>query len=103
MMRRCTFTLLVLLSLDLCHPFMGAAFRFEADESIEVVGEGSRVRPAVVMAMPAVPVAPVPSHLVNRPMWARTTARPGPDRVQWIGLRRGAVPLDSLGSLEEDH
>ena len=104
MNRKCTIALLVCLTLDLCNPFVGGAFRFNADESTEVT-QFKRVgtmMPAASTA--AVPVAPVPDRHALRPQWVRATVRVGIVNLWLAGLRHDNVSKrDSPPPSEDDH
>jgi hypothetical protein len=104
MNRTCMLALLVYLTLDLCNPFVGGAFRFNADESTEVTQlkrDGTRM-PAASTA--AVPVVPVPDRQPVRPQWARPIVRVGIANLWLAGLRHDIdSKQDSPPPSEDDH
>jgi hypothetical protein len=105
MNRKCTLALLICLTLDLCNPFVGGAFRFSVDESTEVVTQLKRDRrmmPAASTA--AVPVAPVPDRQPLRSQWAQSIGRVGIVNLWLAGLRQDIVSRqDSPPPSEDDH
>ena len=104
MNQNCTIALLVCLTLDLCNPFVGGAFRFNADESTEVtqLKRDGTMMPAASTA--AAPVVPVPDRQPVRPQWARGIVRVGIVNLWLAGLRDDIVSKqDSPPPSEDDH
>jgi hypothetical protein len=104
MNRKCTLALLVYLTLDLCNPFIGGAFRFSADESTEVtqLQRDGKMRAATSTA--AVPVTAVPNSRTLRSQCARPVVRVGIVNLWLAGLRHNIVPKqDSPPPSEDDH
>lgn len=104
MNRTFTLVLLLYLTIDLCNPFVGGAFRFNADESTEVtqLRQNGKIMAAASTAI--VPVAPVPDRQTLGPQWARATVRVGIVGLWLAGLRHDidAKP-DSPPPSEDDH
>ena len=102
MNRKCTFALLVYLTLDLCNPFIGGAFRFSADESTEVTQLQRDGKMKAPTSTAAVPVAPVPDRQTLRPQWL--IVRVGIVNLWLAGLRHDIVSKqDSPPPSEDDH
>jgi hypothetical protein len=96
--------LFVCLTIDLCNPFVGGAFRFSADESTEVT-QLKRDGTMMPEASPAaVPVAAVPDRQPLRPQWAQSIGRVGIVNLWLAGLRHDIVSKqDSPPPSEDDH
>ena len=104
MNRKCTLALLVCLTLDLCNPFVGGAFRFNADESTEVtqLKRDGTMMPAAWTA--AVPLVPVPDRQPVRPQWVRAAVHVGIVNLWLARLRHDIVSKqDSAPPSEGDH
>ena len=88
--------LLVYLSLDLGNPFVGGAFRFEAEESIEAARLGREGHPAARLAPDAVPNARLTQAPLPVTRRTLTAERPAVART-WLASRRQAfaVRVDS--------
>jgi hypothetical protein len=104
MNRKCTLALLVYLTLDLCNPFIGGAFRFSADESTEVTHLKQDGKVMAVASTAAVPVAPAPDRQPLRLQWGRAIARVGIVNLWLAGLRHHIDSRqDSAPPSEDDH
>jgi hypothetical protein len=96
--------LLVYLTLDLCNPFLGGAFRFSADESAEVIQLRRDGRTVAAASTVGVPVAPVPDRQPVRSQWARAAGRVSIVNLWLAGLRHDIVSkYDSSPPSEDDH
>jgi hypothetical protein len=102
MNRKCTLALLVYLTLDLCNPFMGGAFRFSAEESTEVTHLKQDGKIMAAASTAAVPVAPVPDRQTLRPQWGRAIVRVGIVNLWLAGLRHDIVSKQDSPPLPED-
>jgi hypothetical protein len=102
MNRKCTLALLVYLTLDLCNPFFGGAFRFSADESTELthLKQDRKVMAAAPSA--TVPGAPISDRKMLRPQWARAIGRVGIVNLWLAGLRDEIVSKQDSPSPSED-
>jgi hypothetical protein len=104
MNRRCTLALLVYLTLDLCNPFIGGAFRFSADESTEVTQLQRDGKMMAAASTAAVPVAPVPDRRTLRPQGTRATVHVGVVNLWLAGPRHDiGSKRDSAPPSEDDH
>jgi hypothetical protein len=100
--RRVALLLILYLSLDLTNPFAGAAFNFDATQSIEGV---ARQHERLVPQIPAVapPAAAVPEGVEPArpsPSWRR----PAPALAGWlVQLRQAHAPHSDPQSPTDDH
>jgi hypothetical protein len=104
MNRTCTLALLFYLTLDLCNPFVGGAFRFSADDSTEVTQVKRDGKTMAVASTAVVPVAPVPDRQTLRLQWVRAILRVDIVNLWLAGLRHDIVSKqDSPPPSEDDH
>ena len=104
MARKYTLALLVYLTLDLCDPFVGGAFRFNPDESTEVAQLKQDRQTMAAASTFAVPVAPVSDRQPLRPQWGPVIAGVGIVNLWLAGRRHDIAPKqESPPPSEDDH
>ncbi len=88
--------------LDLTNPFVGAAFTFDTENSVEVVARQQQ-RPPVPAQGAAVPVPPAEAASIGRPCAPAARAQGRAIDEWFVHLRRAHAPLADPQSATEDH
>lgn len=105
MARRLALLVVLYVGADLSNPFMPGAFRFSADESVEVPGVTRAARRAAVIASNRVKVdPPEPSRPSYLPSPERGAGAPTASLGEWfVDLRRAHTPFHEPPSAADDH
>jgi hypothetical protein len=100
--RRAALMVVLAVCLDLTNPFVGAAFTFDTESSVEVVSRPQQRPPAPAQAA-AIPVPPAEAASIDRHR-APVARAHGRAIGEWfVHLRRAHAPLADPQSATEDH